>query len=248
MDSHIHHYAASDFSASASAASFFAEHTDQEVQRKLNELAGLQTKTEATLRETVAENYGSFVKANAEIRSLGGEMGDLKDLIGSTLRLVQEMKSFRLLDAKAIKANDTTPVNEAASSEADIAEASSLRIPQWVISAADDLDRLILEHRYTQAAALINRTQDYYTTVAGSDGSNSEVNDGNKSAELEKLRVISIRAKEKGAVLAQVLKTSITRLPNSELWGASELHRQLRLLIQLGYRKAAADGFAQTQV
>jgi hypothetical protein len=62
------------------------------------------------------------------------------------------------------------------------------------------------------------------------------------------LRDISIRVKEKGAVLAQVLKTSVMRLPNSELWGAAELYRQLRLLIQLGYRKAAADGFAKTQV
>lgn len=249
MDTQIKDFTSDNFSASASASRFFAEHTDAEVQRKLNDLSILQTKTEATLRETVSENYGSFVRANAEIRSLGGEMMDLKELISTTMRLVQDMKSVRVLDAKAMRSSiDNSPGIAARPLDNTAADTSTLRIPKWVANASDELDRLIIEHQYSQAVVLINRTQDYYDTVSCTTGSSSEVRGANQGAELEKMRDISTRVREKGAVLAQVLKASIVRLPNSELWGSSELHRQLRLLIQLGYRKAAADGFAQTQV
>lgn len=247
MDSQVKDYTSAAFSASVTAARFFADHTDAEVQRKLNDLAALQTKTETALRETVADNYASFVHANAEIRTLGGEMGDLKDLIGHTVRLVQEMRSYKVLDTRSVKGRSDT-LSSAYSVEDAETDPAVLRIPKWIANASDELNRLIIEHQYSQAVVLISRTQDYYDTISSASGSSSEVKGSDKAAELDKVRDMSIRVKEKGAVLAQVLKTSIMRLPNSELWGASELYRQLRLLIQLGYRKAAADGYAQTQV
>ena len=248
MDTQLKDFSQENFSASAAAHRFFADHTDKEVHGKLNDLAALQTKTEATLRETVAENYGSFVRANSEIRSLGGEMVDLKDLVAANLKLVQDLKATKILDAKSLRNGDEIAVGFATSESKEYSNDNPLsRIPKWVSGASTELDRLIIEHRYLQAAQLINRTQDYYDAVVSSSGSSSEVK-GPNGKELDRLREISIRVKEKGAVLAQVLKTSIMRLPNSELWGASELYRQLRLLIQLGYRKAAADGFVKTQV
>ena len=42
MDSQIETFSDINFSAAASASRFFAEHTDAEVQRKLNELGQLQ--------------------------------------------------------------------------------------------------------------------------------------------------------------------------------------------------------------
>ena len=106
MDLEMGTFSDLEFSAPAAASKFFAEHTDAEVQRKLNELANLQvfiehfvTKlefkfvfqnyTEAILRQTVAENYGAFVHANSEIRSLGSEMLEVKDLISDTLKIIQ---------------------------------------------------------------------------------------------------------------------------------------------------------------
>lgn len=245
MDRQLEPFQNASFDAAATANRFFTECADSEVQRKMTELASLQTYAESFLRQIVSEKYSVFVDANSEIRALGNEMSSLKELVTDTLKLVEQVKVSQLQDAKAlIKTNDTAIKLNIRPTEPATNKFDNNKMPKWVQTSVEDIDRLIIEHQYPQAVVLINRVQNYCDTV----DQNPEDVRGAYGQDHDAVKEITLRVKEKGAVLAQVLKISISRLPNSELWGQSEQNRQLKLLIQLGYRKAAADGFVRTQV
>lgn len=88
IEEQVNHYADTSFDAELAARFFFSDHTENEVHKKLNELAALQTQIENILRQEVRENYSLFLFANNEIQHIGGEMADLKSLLSFTQQML----------------------------------------------------------------------------------------------------------------------------------------------------------------
>ena len=106
-------------------------------------------------------------------------------------------------------------------------------MPSWVLNTPRDIDCLIVEQQYSKAVNLVMRSLSYIDSVkvvgVGSDNSTTQITDAIQS---------------KSLVLAQTLKDSLGKLSNSDLFGAAEQTKRLKLLITLGHSALAAQGFA----
>ena len=95
LEDQINTFLDPDFNVEASARHFFATNSENELSRKLNEMANVQSSVEAVLKQKVRQNYKVFLHANDEISRVGKDMVDLNLLIGHTQGLIQSISVSR---------------------------------------------------------------------------------------------------------------------------------------------------------
>lgn len=95
LEDQIDTYSDPHYNASQHAQYFFSTNAETEVQRKLNEMAGVQHQIESILQKKVKENYELFLDANVGIRSVGNEMTTLKELVIDTQQLMESVRKNR---------------------------------------------------------------------------------------------------------------------------------------------------------
>lgn len=212
-----------------------------EVHKKVDDLNLLMVDIETILREKVRENYPYFMEANKEIFRISSEMSELKILVENTQQLVEgaraycnDSQTFRVSDIAFVPRENTSAIAIEPQSKQDFAELSS--IPAWIVNISQDLDRFIIEQQFKLAVTTIARARAYLKTVTG-------VVDEQTEALSEIRKAIS----SKTEYLATVLKQSLSKLPHSEIWGLSEHHRRLKLLVALGRSDYAAEAFSENQ-
>ena len=184
LEDQINTFLDPDFNVEASARHFFATNSENELSRKLNEMANVQSSVEAVLKQKVRQNYKVFLHANDEISRVGKDMVDLNLLIGHTQGLIQSISVSRETEhAKSIaqRRNRTStvkrrlvevPFQSLSVKYGDIsATARGINdIPTVILNAPNDLIRLIIEQMYPQAVLLISQLQEYFVGVAADEG------------------------------------------------------------------------------
>ena len=184
LEDQINTFLDPDFNVEASARHFFATNSENELSRKLNEMANVQSSVEAVLKQKVRQNYKVFLHANDEISRVGKDMVDLNLLIGHTQGLIQSISVSRETEhAKSIaqRRNRTStvkrrlvevPFQSLSVKYGDIsATARGINdIPTVILNAPNDLIRLIIEQMYPQAVLLISQLQLYFVGVAADEG------------------------------------------------------------------------------
>lgn len=184
LEDQINTFLDPDFNVEASARHFFATNSENELSRKLNEMANVQSSVEAVLKQKVRQNYKVFLHANDEISRVGKDMVDLNLLIGHTQGLIQSISVSRETEhAKSIaqRRNRTStvkrrlvevPFQSLAVKYGDIsATARGINdIPTVILNAPNDLIRLIIEQMYPQAVLLISQLQEYFVGIAADEG------------------------------------------------------------------------------
>jgi Vps51/Vps67 len=173
-----------DFNVEAAARHFFATNSENELSRKLNEMATIQSSVETVLKQKVRQNYKVFLHANDEIARVGKDMVDLNMLIGHTQGLIQNISDSRESEhAKSVaqRRNRTStvkrrlvevPFQSLSVKYGDIsATARGVRdIPAVILNAPTDLIRLIIEQMYPQAVLLISQLQEYFIGFQADEG------------------------------------------------------------------------------
>jgi Vps51/Vps67 len=184
LEDQINTFLDPDFNVEASARHFFATNSENELSRKLNEMANVQSSVEAVLKQKVRQNYKVFLHANDEISRVGKDMVDLNLLIGHTQGLIQSISVSRETEhAKSIaqRRNRTStvkrrlvevPFQSLSVKYGDIsATARGINdIPTVILNAPNDLIRLIIEQMYPQAVLLISQLQEYFVGIAADEG------------------------------------------------------------------------------
>eukprot|EP00603_Paraphysomonas_imperforata_P004474 CAMPEP_0114420236 /NCGR_PEP_ID=MMETSP0103-20121206/4451_1 /TAXON_ID=37642 ORGANISM="Paraphysomonas imperforata, Strain PA2" /NCGR_SAMPLE_ID=MMETSP0103 /ASSEMBLY_ACC=CAM_ASM_000201 /LENGTH=763 /DNA_ID=CAMNT_0001588705 /DNA_START=97 /DNA_END=2388 /DNA_ORIENTATION=+ len=256
LDEQVVLYSNNSFDAEAAARNFFSDHSENEVHQKLNELANLQNQIETSLRQKVRDNYSLFMFANDEINRVGEEMSDLKHLLTSTKKMLEELRMLRpgaedvagawlrrgggdqspqSLEEGRVKAGlQDYPHTVVSAPSPDNGEHSNRAssIPSWVANTPHDIERCIVEQQYSKATALVVRALAYLDSVKEVGG--NEVAIGRITDAIQRNRLL----------LAQTLRDSLAKLSSSELFGAAEQTKRLKLLISLGHSALAAQGFA----
>lgn len=188
LEDQINTFLDPDFNVEASARHFFATNSENELSRKLNEMANVQSSVEAVLKQKVRQNYKVFLHANDEISRVGKDMVDLNLLIGHTQGLIQSISVSRETEhAKSIaqRRNRTStvkrrlvevPFQSLSVKYGDIsATARGINdIPTVILNAPNDLIRLIIEQMYPQAVLLISQLQEYFVGVAADEGDDNQ--------------------------------------------------------------------------
>lgn len=189
LEDQINTFLDPDFNVEASARHFFATNSENELSRKLNEMANVQSSVEAVLKQKVRQNYKVFLHANDEISRVGKDMVDLNLLIGHTQGLIQSISVSRETEhAKSIaqRRNRTStvkrrlvevPFQSLSVKYGDIsATARGINdIPTVILNAPNDLIRLIIEQMYPQAVLLISQLQEYFVGVAADEGDDNQL-------------------------------------------------------------------------
>lgn len=184
LEDQINTFLDPDFNVEASARHFFATNSENELSRKLNEMANVQSSVEAVLKQKVRQNYKVFLHANDEISRVGKDMVDLNLLIGHTQGLIQSISVSRETEhAKSIaqRRNRTStvkrrlvevPFQSLSVKYGDIsATARGINdIPTVILNAPNDLIRLIIEQMYPQAVLLMSQLQEYFVGIAADEG------------------------------------------------------------------------------
>ena len=184
LEDQINTFLDPDFNVEASARHFFATNSENELSRKLNEMANVQSSVEAVLKQKVRQNYKVFLHANDEISRVGKDMVDLNLLIGHTQGLIQDISVSRETEhAKSVaqRRNRTStvkrrlvevPFQSLSVKYGDIsATARGINdIPTVILNAPNDLIRLIIEQMYPQAVLLISQLQEYFVGIAADEG------------------------------------------------------------------------------
>lgn len=184
LEDQINNFLDPDFNVEASARHFFATNSENELSRKLNEMANVQSSVEAVLKQKVRQNYKVFLHANDEISRVGKDMVDLNLLIGHTQGLIQSISVSRETEhAKSIaqRRNRTStvkrrlvevPFQSLSVKYGDIsATARGINdIPTVILNAPNDLIRLIIQQMYPQAVLLISQLQEYFVGIAADEG------------------------------------------------------------------------------
>ena len=184
LEDQINNFLDPDFNVEASARHFFATNSENELSRKLNEMANVQSSVEAVLKQKVRQNYKVFLHANDEISRVGKDMVDLNLLIGHTQGLIQSISVSRETEhAKSIaqRRNRTStvkrrlvevPFQSLSVKYGDISvTARGINdIPTVILNAPNDLIRLIIQQMYPQAVLLISQLQEYFVGIAADEG------------------------------------------------------------------------------
>ena len=89
LDDQMEIYIDPHFNAKDSAQQFFAQHGEQEITKKLNDMSKIQQNIETVLKASVKSQYTSFLQATEEISMVGQEMDELKHLVANTQKLMQ---------------------------------------------------------------------------------------------------------------------------------------------------------------
>lgn len=184
LEEQINTFIDPEFNAEASARHFFATNSENELARKLNEMAAVQSSVEGILKQKVRQNYRVFLHANDEIARVGKDMVDLNQLIGHTQGLIQSISESRESEhAKSIARRRNristvkrrlveVPFQSLSVKYGDVSlTARGINdIPPVILNAPNDLIRLIIEQMYPQAVLLISQLQEYFVGVTADEG------------------------------------------------------------------------------
>mmetsp|Transcript_165 Transcript_165/g.289 ORF Transcript_165/g.289 Transcript_165/m.289 type:complete len:830 (+) Transcript_165:163-2652(+) len=243
LDEVVGIYSDTSFDPEVAARIFFSDHSESEVSKKLNELANLQNQIEIVLRQKVRENYGLFMHANNEIHRVGVEMADLRHLLDITKKMLLEVRSLQpSADSRPLRSPEKRQINSGSPAKVERKQTApytqnvSDNIPAWVRGAPAEVDRLIVEQQYQQAVGIIKRTFVFLDSV-------KDIGLDDRPGE----ESIQDKMRRRSVHLAEVLRDSLSKLPNSELWGVAEQTKRLQLLVTLGHSDIAAQGFSTSR-
>ena len=208
-------YSNSGFNAEVAARNFFSEHSENEVHQKLNELANLQNQIETSLRQKVRDNYGLFMYANDEINRVGEEMSDLKHLLTSTKKMLEELQSLRptsegVAGRRGSDLSFNMPPGDAKTtmhsfqdvlpSPTSLGDSSSSSMPSWVVNTPREIERFIVEQQFSKATALVLRSLAYLDSVKGVGDNEAGIRD------------VATLIQKKRLLLAQTLRDSLGKV------------------------------------
>lgn len=119
--------------------------------------------TNSQLKKNVYQNYSLFIELLREISTLKEEMRQLNTLLEQ-----QQTAMNKLLD-QLTKKQIIQPTLERSKIESfrlelndDTSEVEAERLPTWFIESPDDLDNLIIEHKFKEAVDLALRIRNHF--------------------------------------------------------------------------------------
>jgi len=236
LKDNVEFYSNPSFDAEQTAQSLYSVHDDEiQMHRHITSMGVAQRKIELLLQKRVRENYKMFMHANNEIDTVETQMRNLKKLIETTQRVIQDVRTNRSQGGGATV--QFTAREPPASIELQLQGVGSTvyaekKLPDWFSDSPNDLDRFTVEQRFHEAIALVKKAKIYSSA----------------NKELKGVRSIIQQMSKLTEALAVKLKRSVAKIPNTTIWGTQEIFRRLKLLVDLGYKKDAAELFSLTQV
>lgn len=224
------------FDPEQTAQSLYSIHDDElQMHRHITSMGLAQRKIERLLQNRVRENYKMFMHANNEIDTVDTQMRNLKKLIETTQRVIQDVRTNRFhggVTTVQFTTRDHSASIDLTSMGVGNTGFTEKRLPDWFSDAPNDLERYTVEQRFQEAITLVKKSRLYSMA----------------NKELKSVRSVIQQINKLAEVLAAKLKRSIAKIPNTSIWGTQEIFHRLKLLVDLGYKADAAELFSLTQV
>ena len=232
------------FDAHRQAQDLFTNNSEDDVQRKIQQLAKAQGKLESLLQEKVRSNYGLFIGVSTEVGVVEKQLSELKVYLERIYECVQQVRNLELNFDEDIIENDFSSSSSSSSSSnpgnywraGESASGAYIDgLPSWLLESPRALQRCLAEHTYSEAVDIVCKVREFRW--------NSKLSRSTAPT----IKRIRSTAERVASILSTQLLESLAILPSAPLWGEKERTGRLKELIRLGHAGSAAEGFLAGQ-
>ena len=233
------------FDAHRRAQDLFTNNSEEDVQRKIQQLAKAQGKLESLLQEKVRSNYGLFVGVSTEVGVVEKQLSELKAYLERIHECVQQVRNLELNfdDEEIIESELSSSFSSSSSSNpgsywraGETASGAYVDgLPLWLLESPRALQRCLAEHTYSEAVDIVCKVREFRW--------NSKLSRSTAPT----IKRIRNTAERVASILSTQLLDSLTVLPSAPMWGEKERTGRLKELIRLGHAGTAAEGFLAGQ-